>query len=229
MPRSPGLRPSRLGTLRLPRWGGGGWLAGGLLGGAGMGLAFGHGAGLPWSESLERLGLWPGLGVAQGLLLGGAAWVLWRRGRRPRPGLAPQWQPRPGMAAWDGLRLLATAPGIWQGRRGAWSLELRCDGPAERPWRLQLRRGDRPAEVLPLGQGSRLADALAASRHLRAPSGQPLARPPVLDCDLEFALPHGSRLIALAEGGFALQDPMGLRGISAGAADILLQGGRVGA
>jgi hypothetical protein len=207
----------------------------GLLGGAGVGLALGKALSAAWPGSMAAsLGGWPGL--AQGLLLGGAAWLWWRRGRQPAS-LRPQLQVLPKGISGGGLHFAPAGPCAWQARRGGWRLELRRDGPEGLPWRLQLRRGDRLQGTPPLTQGASLAALLALTRRLTTQAGllgrrgapSPQSMSVLLDCDLEFPLPHGNWLTALAEGGFALRDGLGLHGISAETAEALLAEATIGA
>jgi hypothetical protein len=227
-----------------------------LLGLAGLGAGVGAsavGAGLLGIEAgllpgaVDR----PGWSLGAGLLLaaGCGGWMWWRQQRQqrrldalrldllppdaPMPGSepGPVSTPMPGPVTMEGvLRFATTAPLAWCARRGEWCLDLQRSGPADLPWRLNLRRADLPEEPVPLAQAATLDAVLHLSRRLFAQralvrSGDRTLREAaeLLECDLEFLLPAArSQMTALAEGGFALQDETGCRAISAQLADTLL-------
>ncbi|MCQ4161701.1 hypothetical protein NON00_17440 [Roseomonas sp. GC11] len=174
--------------------------------------------------------------MAGGLALaaGAAAWMAWR-GRPGRLGLGDLRlelnRPMDMAPTMDGvLRFATTAPMSWCARRGEWCLGLLRSGPEDLPWRMELRRADLPEESVPLAQAATLDAVLNLSRRLFAQQG--LVRSgdsslreaaELLECDMEFPLPTArSRMTALAEGGYALQDQDGFHPISAQLADRLL-------
>ncbi|MFC3126162.1 hypothetical protein ACFOD4_13925 [Pseudoroseomonas globiformis] len=183
-----------------------------------------------------RFGAMPELALPSGwtmLLLGGggaAAWLLLRRPARALPTLRLELRSVPPRhSLQDVLRFVGSAPLAWSARRGEWSLDLDGNGPAELPWRLELRHPEAPS--MPLARAATLEAVLNASRRLYAtreaatPGAAPAHREAgqMLGCDLEFDLPSPRRCItALAEGGFALLDDTGYRALSPPTANALL-------
>ncbi|WP_160000590.1 hypothetical protein [Roseomonas sp. 18066] len=217
-----------------------------LLGLAGLGAGVGAGAvgaGLLGVEAgllpdmIDR----PGWSLGAGLVLaaGVGGWMWWRqRGQQRRldalrldlAAPAPPMAAPPGTTMEGVLRFATTAPLAWCARRGEWCLDLQRSGPADLPWRMNLRRADLPEEPVPLAQAATLDAVLHLSRRLfaqralvRSSDATLREAAELLECDLEFLLPAAqSQMTALAEGGYALQDEKGCRAISAQLADTLL-------
>ena len=201
---------------------------------AGMALAGGVGGWMWWRQRAQqrrldalRLDLAPS--AAPTAPAGTSAAGATPAGATP-PGTMPLGTTPLGTTMEGVLRFATTAPLAWCARRGEWCLDLQRSGPAELPWRLNLRRADLPEEPVPLAQAATLDAVLHLSRRLfaqralvRSHDSTLREAAALLECDMEFLLPaERSQMTALAEGGYALQDEKGYRAISAQLADTLL-------
>ncbi|MCI0754756.1 hypothetical protein [Teichococcus vastitatis] len=185
-----------------------------------------------------HLGAFPELSTPSGwavmALLGaaGSTWALWRRAARRPPALSLTLRPLPDPQTLDDvLHFISAAPLAWCARRGEWCLEIDASGPADLPWRLEVRHAQWREPSLSLARAASFDAALTASRRLyatreSADAGTDLAlreAARLLGCDMEFSLPGlQQRITALAEGGYALHDETGCRALSPPTVDALL-------
>lgn len=195
-----------------------------VLGASGLGAGLG---GLPeLGHAQDPLSL-----LSLATLAGVAGWMWWRSRRPARPlaalglTLAPTAPPADSSGT---LPFSLVAPRVWQARQGRWCLELR-QGRTDTPgWSLTLRPSGISDRHWPLAHGATLDTLLSLARHLAGQSrlGIPAeARDAadLLEGDFEFLLPAArQRIMALAEGGYALQSEAGYRAISAQAAGATL-------
>jgi MYXO-CTERM domain-containing protein len=163
-------------------------------------------------------------------LLGFTAWL-----RRRREGRIA--------ARLRGLRLTVTLPvpapcspetfllltpggaGAWRGHRGSWQVELRQrEEDARWQWLLAELNSAAPPQLL--ADAASLDELLRLARGLVPAVGAP-ALSALLDCDLCFPLPGwthgGTGILALAEGGYALQDAEGSQAVGAALAEHLIR------
>ena len=129
------------------------------------------------------------------------------------------------------LRFTLAAPRVWQARQGVWCVDLVQSHGREAGWSLVLRPSGFTARRWPLAQATTLEALLALSRRL---SGRPGLGVPdearsvvgLLEGDFEFLLPGSQkRIMALAEGGFALCQATGDQAITSQAAGAMLAQG----
>jgi hypothetical protein len=168
------------------------------------------------------------------VLLGAAAWLRRWRDRRMIARLRSLRMtvslPMPP-ARMQGAALVfkASGPGRWYALRDGWQVELRRDGPTDRPWQIVLIRDDQTDPVLPLAAATSLDMLLSLTRSLL--SGVPDSTlTGLLDCDLSFPLPRGAPtngILAMAEGGYALGVAGGFSAIGTELAESLLRGSTV--
>ncbi|PHK93705.1 hypothetical protein CR162_17100 [Pseudoroseomonas rhizosphaerae] len=197
------------------------------LGAAGLGASLG---GMPeLARAADPVPL-----ASLALMAGVAGWMWWRnQGPRSRfATLGIRLDPAPAHPAAPGavLRFVQATPRLWQAWQGSWCLELAEGQGGEPGWSLALRPGGAAAKHAPLAHAATLDALLALLRHM---AGRGLHLPPeaqaaaaLLEGDFEFLLPASrQRIMALAEGGYALYQPTGCKAISAQAARAMLAQG----
>lgn len=136
--------------------------------------------------------------------------------------------PMPPGAPLEGV--LAFRPigsGLWQARRDGWQINLRQDS-STMAWQLLLARLDNAEPALPLATAATLDALLRLARGLLWTMTEP-GLVTLLDCDLCFPLPAPitpeESIIALAEGGYALQGREGCCALAAGLAEQMIRRG----
>lgn len=199
-----------------------------VLGAAGIGARLG---GMPdFSPLAAPLPL-----ASLSLMAGVAGWMWWRnRGPSGRfAGLKLELRPlavRPAQP--EGLLRFSSASSRgWQARQGAWCLELMRGSTAEAGWSLVLRPARFAHRQWLLAHAATLDGLLNLARRLASRPGLALPEeaPDVaawLEGDFEFVLPLArQRIMALAEGGYALGRAAAWHAISPqAAASMLAQG-----
>lgn len=199
-----------------------------VLGAAGIGASFG---GMP--ELSRPSGSVPLMSLA--MMASVAGWMWWRNrgltgrfsalGLEVRPLAVRPAQPE-GL-----LRFSLASPQGWQARQGTWCLELTRGRAAEAGWSLALRPARFTARHWPLAHAATLDGLLNLARRLATRPGLLLPEGAQdvttwLEGDLEFVLPVAQqRIMALAEGGYALRNAAAWRAISPQTADTMLAQG----
>ncbi|MDB5369469.1 MAG: hypothetical protein JWP20_1027 [Roseomonas sp.] len=171
------------------------------------------------------------VGAAPLALLGAAVWLRRRREHRIAARLrnlrltVTLPMPPAGMRG-DTLVFQPAGHRAWCAPCGAWQIEMERDGGPDLPWHLSLARRDGTMDPLPLAHAASLDAMLTLARRL-LPGMVPPPLAGLLDGDLSFpllGLPDGAGrgIMALAEGGYALQAAEGCRAIAPELAEILL-------